>query len=105
VPGVAALPRESVKKQVVRPKHDFVAKPGAVSGSVRLVAKATGHRASYEWQWSSDGGKTLNQAPPSLQSKTTILGLPSGTICQFRFRAVTRVGVGDWSQIVTLLVA
>jgi hypothetical protein len=94
----------SVKKPPVHTKHDFVAKSGAVSGSVHLVAKAVSRRASYEWQWSPDGGKTWTQSPSTLQSRTTILGLPLAVTCQFRYRAVTKVGEGDWSQVITFLV-
>jgi leucyl-tRNA synthetase len=94
----------SLKKPTTRSKQDFEAKPGANSGWVHLVARAPSHRASYVWQWSSDGGKTWQTAPMTLQSKTTILGLPVAVVCQFRFRAVTKAGEGDWSQVVTLLV-
>ncbi len=41
-------------------------------------------RASYEWEYSTDGGKTWVAAPPSLQSKTTVTGLLSATMTQFR---------------------
>jgi hypothetical protein len=94
----------SVKKPAVRTRHDFVAKPGATSGSVHLVAKAASRRASYEWQWSPDGGKTWQQAPATLQAKSTLLGLPVATSCLFRYRAVTRVGEGDWSQVISFIV-
>jgi hypothetical protein len=94
----------SVKKPPAHTKHDFVAKSGATSGSVHLVAKAVSRRASYEWQWSPDGGKTWTQAPSTLQSRTTILALPLAVTCQFRYRAVTKVGEGDWSQVITFLV-
>jgi hypothetical protein len=94
----------SVRKPRSRTKTDFAAKAGATSGTVHLVAKAPSHRASYEWQWSADGGKTWQQAPSTLQAKTTILGLPVATTCVFRFRAVTKVGEGDWSQVITFVV-
>jgi hypothetical protein len=63
-----------------------------------------GRRASYEWQYSVDAGKTWVSAPVALKSKATILGLPVGTVVQFRSRAVTKAGEGDWSQVVSLLV-
>jgi hypothetical protein len=94
----------SVKKAAVRNKTDFAARPGPTSGTVHLIAKAATHRASYEWQWSADGGKTWQQAPSTLQSRTTLLALPLSVTCQFRFRPVTKTGEGDWSQVISLLV-
>jgi hypothetical protein len=61
-------------------------------------------RATYEWEWSVDGGKTRNAAPKTLHAKTTIVGLPVGTYVPFRYRAVTKTGVGDWSDPITVLV-
>jgi hypothetical protein len=94
----------SVKKTAVRIKTDFAAVAGATTGTVHLVARAVSHRASYEWQWSADGGKTWQQAPSTLQAKTTILALPVATSCMFRFRAVTKTGEADWSQVISFLV-
>jgi hypothetical protein len=68
------------------------------------VARSAADRASYEWEYSSDGGKTWSPAPPSLQAKTTVTGLAAGTSVQFRYRAVTKAGADDWSNPVTLLV-
>jgi hypothetical protein len=93
-----------VKKSPTRTKVGFTAKAGAVSGAVHLVAKAEASRASYEWQWSGDGGKTWTTVPVTIQARTTITGLPVATSCLFRYRPVTKRGEGDWSQVVTLLV-
>jgi hypothetical protein len=76
---------------------------GAVPGSVKLIAKAPSHRASYEWQFSTDQ-KTWTNAPGTLQAKTTLVGLPSGTIHYFRFRAITKTGETAFSQAVQILV-
>ena len=92
------------RKAAARTKAGFAAKAGPVSGSVRLVAKSVSHRASYEWQWSADGGKTWTSAPSTLAARTTISGLPIATTCSFRFRAVTKAGEGDWSQTVAFVV-
>ena len=93
----------SVRKAPVLNKADFTAKPGPVSGSVHLVARAT-RRASYEWQWSADGGKTWTLAPVTMQAKTILVGLPVAASCLFRFRVVTKVGEGEWSQSAALIV-
>jgi len=94
----------AVRKTAAQTKPPFAAKPGAVSGTVVLAARAAAVRASYEWEWSGDGGKTWTAVPPTLQAKTEIPGLPVATTVQFRFRAVTKAGAGDWSQPTTLLV-
>ncbi len=84
----------AVRKPTVRPPRVFAATSGPVAGSAKLVAGPAGRRASYEWEYSLDGGKTWVTAPPSLQAKTVVTGLPSGTAVQFRYRAVTKTGGG-----------
>jgi hypothetical protein len=73
-----------------------------VSGEVKLVAPSAGHRASYEWEYSIDGGATWLTMPPSLQAKTSLVGLKPGSSVQFRYRAVLKVGASDWSLPITL---
>ena len=87
-----------------RIKAELTITPGVVSGTARIVAKAVASRAAYEWQWSADGGKTWTALSPTLPARTTATGLPVGTLCSFRFRALIRTGEGDWSQTVTYLV-
>jgi hypothetical protein len=91
------------KARSLRPRV-FTARPGAVSGSVEVVAVAAARRASYEWEYSTDGGKTWIAAAPSLQAKTTIPGLPVASSVQLRYRAITKAGPGDWSQPLTIVV-
>lgn len=95
----------AVRKTATRRARAFAAKPGAVSGSAKVVAVSVGPRASYEWQSSVDGGKTWVTAPTTLQAKTTIAGFAPGATVQFRSRAVTKAGEGDWSQTVSLVIA
>ncbi|HEX3344999.1 MAG TPA: fibronectin type III domain-containing protein [Polyangiaceae bacterium] len=94
----------AVRKSPVRPPRVFDAKQGTVTGAAQLVAAAASRRASYEWQYSVDGGKTWITAPVTLQAKTTVTGLAAGTTVQFKYRPVTKDGEGDWSQPVSLLV-
>jgi hypothetical protein len=82
----------------------FAAKPGAVSGTAKLVTRSAGPRASYEWQMSTDGGKTWTLAPVTLQAKTTVTGLTVGATVLFRCRPVTKAGEGDWSEAASLVV-
>jgi len=91
------------KKISPRIKAELAVTAGDVSGTARILAKAVARRAAYDWQLSTDGGKTWTSLPQTLQARTTVVGLPVGTSCSFRFRALTRTGAGDWSQTVAYL--
>jgi hypothetical protein len=93
-----------VRKTVVRATRVFEVKPGPLSGTAAATTTVAARRASYEWEYSVDGGKTWVSAPVTLKSKATITGLPVGTVVQFRSRAVTKSGEGDWGQVVSMLV-
>ncbi len=94
----------NVKKAASQPPRTFAARQLSVSGAVLLIAKAVASRAAYDWQYSTDGGKTWIEAPSTLQAKTTISALPVATVVLFRFRALTKTGRSDWSQPTSLLV-
>ncbi|HEX8796641.1 MAG TPA: hypothetical protein VF765_37075 [Polyangiaceae bacterium] len=103
----AAIIRSSglpVKRIPVHKPRVFNVEPGAVSGSVEMVAATAARRASYVWGYSIDGGKTWIEVGPTLQAKTSVTALPVGTTVQFRYRAVTRTGAADWSQPISFLV-
>jgi hypothetical protein len=98
-------------------RPDFAVKPGRVSGSVNLFARAAGRRASYEWQYASGGGPRPGEAgdAPSdevvwtdvestLVAQTTVSGLTPGIRYSFRCRTKTPKGVGDWSAVISLMV-
>jgi hypothetical protein len=92
-----------VKRIGSRSKGDLAATQGVVSGEAHVVAKAPARRAAYDWQYSIDG-KTWLDAPSTLGGTTDIRGLTPGLRYAFRYRALTKAGVGDWSQVVWLLV-
>ena len=94
----------AVKKAAVRKPRVFEARPGPVSGSVKVIAPTAGGRAFYEWEYSLDGGKTWVTAPATMQATTTVAGLTPGATVQFRYRPGTKNGEGDWSQPVSLIV-
>ncbi|HEX3346003.1 MAG TPA: hypothetical protein VHS09_15575, partial [Polyangiaceae bacterium] len=85
----------AVRKTPVRVARVFAAAEGPTTGSATLVAGAAAKRASYEWEYSPDGGKTWMLATPTLQARTVISGLTAGTAVQFRYRGVTKTGVAD----------
>jgi len=93
----------SIKKASKRNKPPLAAKNTSVSGTVALDAKSVGPNSTYYWEYSVDG-KTWLKAPDTLKAKTTISGLTPATTYSFRFRALTRKGPVDYSQVVTLLV-
>jgi hypothetical protein len=94
----------AVRKTPVHAARVFGAKPGTVSGSAHLTTVVAARRASYEWQYSLDGGKTWIDVAGTLKASTTVTGLPAGTAAQFRSRAITKAGESDWSQAVVLVV-
>jgi hypothetical protein len=103
-PAVVQGAGMAVRKTPVHAARVFALKEGPVSGSVKVHAAAAARRASYDWEYSADGGKTWVATPSTLQAKTTVSGLPAGTTVQFRYRAVTKTGQGDWSQPLSMLV-
>jgi hypothetical protein len=103
-PAIIASAGVAVGKTRVHAARAFTAQQGPVSGSAHLTAIVAARRASYEWQSSVDGGHTWVTAPGTLKASATITGLPVGVSVQFRSRAVTKAGEGDWSQSVVLVV-
>jgi hypothetical protein len=93
-----------VRKVPVRPPRSFEVKLGTVSGTVKLSVPAAARRAAYDWESSTDGGKTWSPLPSTLQAKTTVTGLAVASTPQFRYRPVTKAGEGDWSQPISILV-
>ncbi|HEY6460220.1 MAG TPA: fibronectin type III domain-containing protein [Polyangiaceae bacterium] len=94
----------AVRKEGARVKRTFSVEQGEVSGSVTVQAAVASKRAAYDWEYSTDGGKTWTAAPTTLQSRTTVSGLGAGTTAQFRYRVATKGGAGDWSQPTSFLV-
>jgi hypothetical protein len=93
-----------LRKSPTRAPRTFSVKQGSVSGTVTVMAATAGKRASYDWEWSTDGGKTWLLAPSTLQAKTVFTGLAAGSTVSFRYRAVTKTGVTDWTQPLSFLV-
>jgi hypothetical protein len=93
-----------LRKTPVRPPRVFRATHGRVSGSVQLVNASAGNRASYDWEWSTDGGKTWQVAPSTTRSRTVFTGLVPATTVWFRSRALTPAGEGDWTAPISIIV-
>jgi hypothetical protein len=83
----------------------FGARSGKMSGSVDVLAPVARKGASYEWQYSLDGGKTWTEAAPGTRARTTLTGLPVASQVQIRYRSVApKAGPSDWSQALTVVV-
>jgi hypothetical protein len=87
-----------VKRVPVHGKQVFSVKHGKVSGSVAIEAPSVRAHTAYEWESSSDGGKTWLPLPPTTRSKTVVTGLQPGASYSFRSRAVVKSGPTDWTQ-------
>ncbi len=94
----------SVRKTPTRAARTFTVKAGAVSGSARLAAPSAGNRSFYEWQSSTDGGKTWVTTSSTLKTTTTVTGLTPGSTVWFRYRPFTKAGEGDWSPAIPFVV-
>ena len=92
----------SVRKYTHPAKPPLAAKQ-KLSGTVQLVAKATKGAKSNEWQYSTDGGKTWVDLPPTTKASTTVNLMP-GTTVSYRQRVLTKSGRSDWSQPISALV-
>ncbi len=75
-----------------------------VSTVVHVIAKATKGGRTNDWQYSVDGGKTWIDVPSTTKASTTITGLTPGVMVQYRQRAITKAGPGDWSQAISAIV-
>jgi hypothetical protein len=91
-----------VKIVSVRVPRVFSAIHGAVSGSAELEGPRVSDRKAMLWQWSMDQ-KIWNDVPPTLKASTTVSSLTPGTLYYFRFRALTKDGLDDWSEVVSLM--
>jgi hypothetical protein len=92
----------SVRKVTLRNKAPLAVSQGKVAGEAHLIAKSAGHRAAYEWQFSTDQ-KTWTNAPSTLQAKTDIPGLTVATTYFFRVRPVLDTGEQNWSSLVSIV--
>jgi hypothetical protein len=96
--------------QPARSKPVLDAKLTVTSGTVKLVANAMAlagsskRHATYNWQYSADGGHTWLAAPSTSEAASSIVGLPLVTTCSFRVCVTLKGVMQPWSQVVTLLV-
>jgi len=94
-----------LRNYTVRTKLLISVKQGLLlpSGSVTCKAKSAAKDATYYWFYSLDQ-KTWTSVPEQMQTTITISGLTPGQTYWFRYRALTRKGMGEYSQSFSLLV-
>lgn len=107
-PSAAAIIQSagmSVRRFASHGPRGFAITQGPASGCVDVVVPWAGRRAGYEWEWSTDGGKTWRTAPRTLQSKTTLSGFTPATVVLVRCRVTTTAGQGEWSSPLSFMVS
>jgi hypothetical protein len=93
----------SIQKDTPVVKAPLTATYGLASGQVVLSAKAVAKTAMFYFEYSLDGVNWV-AAADEFQTRTLLTGLEAAKVYSFRFRAKTRKGMTDYSQVVTLLV-
>jgi len=93
----------SVRKSKSGKKPPLAAKHRGISGEILLLALAVAKTAVYFWELSVDQ-KVWTAVPETMKTSTTVSGLTPGQVYYFRFRARTRKGLGDYSDVVKLIV-
>lgn len=102
---IAAAAGMSLKQFGKRSKDDLEAFDGEGLLEVVLRARAVpgGKRAAYEWQVSSDGGKSWTSLGVTTVADTVVPGLVPGTSYMFRYRTTQKRTTSDWSQTITFV--
>ena len=100
IAGQAAM---ALRKKTLVHKPPLAIKQG-VSGSIRILAQAVQGAVANYWQYSVDGGQHWLDLPPTTPAKTKLHGIIPNTLVTVRHRALTRKGLGDFGDPVTLRV-
>jgi hypothetical protein len=107
-PGVAATIIESAgffqRKATLPFKPNLEARMAPVTPGEVLVRARAVKRASYEWQYSLDGGKTWIAMGTTTVANTSLLGMTAGTTVLFRFRTTVSKTTSDWSPTLSFVV-
>jgi hypothetical protein len=103
-PSIIESAGMSVKKVGGRRRTGFRLKDGRVSGQVDAFTDQAANRASYEWEYSLDGGASWIALPGTTKANTTITGLRPGARVWVRYRTVVKSVTGDWSNPLSIIV-
>jgi hypothetical protein len=84
------------KQVTLPPRPNLGAKMTGAPGEVLVRAKAV-RGACYQWQYSTDGGKTWIDIGITTVANTSVQGLTVGGTYLFRFRTTVKKTTSDWS--------
>ncbi len=94
-----------VKKRPAHSKPAFAVEQGANSGEAETVIKSPGAKRTVEFQASPDGGKTWPGDVFGPELSHLFTGLTVGLLWTFRYRVkLPNKAMGDWSDVITLMV-
>lgn len=92
-----------LRKVAVHTKAEFEVKDGLGKGQAQLIARAVYSALLYFWELSLDQ-TTWTSALDTSAARALLTGLTVGQTYHFRFRARTRKGMSDYSQVVSHVV-
>jgi hypothetical protein len=77
----------------------------ALKANARALAGRTSKKTFFNWQMTSDGGKTFTNLPSTPKAQTSVANLTPLATYGFRVSVTNSDGAaGEWSQIVSFLV-
>ena len=82
----------------------FLIATTALPLTARAAPSDVDHAGAFSPDGQIDGAKPWTAMPVTLQAKTDVSGLTSGTTYAFRFRPVLKAGEATWSQVVVQLI-
>lgn len=83
------------------------AHPGAfvhLDANVTSLTTGVKGRVYFNWQLSSDGGKTWISTPPTPHGNTDVSGLTALATYMFRVSITSKLGPGPWTEAISFLV-
>jgi len=92
-----------VRHAPLREKQILSVKKGTGPGTAKLIGLAIGRRASYDWEYSTNGEEWKSFGKSTPVAKTEITGLKSACIYYFRYRGNTSKTEGDWCDPVAFI--
>ncbi|MFT3771270.1 MAG: fibronectin type III domain-containing protein [Minicystis sp.] len=91
-------------KPLLQATQDAAGSPVHLSANVGALSADIVGRFFFNWQLSQDGGNTWRSVPSTPHGQTDIAGLTPLVAYAFRVSITDKLGTGEWSQAVTLLV-
>jgi hypothetical protein len=100
---IAESAKMRLRKAAAHTKADFAVKDGLGKGQALLVARAVDKGVLYFWELSLDQ-MSWSVALDTTGARALLTALTAGQTYYFRFRARTRTGMTDYSQVLSHMV-